>query len=161
AANDRPRPDPERAPGTLETRHDGIDRLFHGELPPRVERGTVTDLHVADLLRVRVLGQLERRPFEGIGLLKDLDREIEGLEVPGEADARGQTSEKAPEIRRARDPGQTDSLLPRELEERRGAQRSIEMDVKVGLGKRVEESPAAPGITPRRRPPSSRRVAHP
>lgn len=161
AANDRAGPDPEGAPGTLEPKDDRIHRRFHGEFPARMERGAVANFHVPDLLRVRILGQLEGGSLEGLRFLEHLEREIEGFEILRETDAGGQASQEAAEVRRARDPGQSDALLSGEVEERRRTERSVEVDVKVGLGKRVEECPATPGITPRRRSPSPWRVAHP
>src|SRR5204862_3941059 len=125
-----------------------------------MERGAVADLHIPDLLLVRVLGQLERGALERVALLEHLEREIEGLEIAREADARGQAGKKAAELL-VRSDRKADSLFFSQREQRGRANRPVQVNVKIGFRECVEEKSAAPGVTPRRRPPSRRRAVHP
>jgi hypothetical protein len=98
-----------------------------------VERRTVADFQIADVLSVRVLGQLERGPDDRLPPLEDAEREIEGFQVFGKAHAGGQAREEAIE-RGGVANGKTKPLFPTQLQERLGTKGTVQMDVEVGLG---------------------------
>jgi hypothetical protein len=97
---------------------------------------------------MRVLRQLVGDALERVRLLQHGEREIEGLEVGREADARGQAIEKLPEPRLPAN-FQAHALAPGEIEEGRRTDGAVEVNMEIGLREGVEDGAAAPGVTPR------------
>jgi len=111
-------------------------RLYYLSEPQtatRVQHRRVADLHVADVLRRGVGGELVRGAIQRVGGLQHCERDVERLEIlhqtaGGLADMN--RARQSLEIRRR----QRHVLLESEIEDGLQAHRSVEMHVQIGLG---------------------------
>jgi hypothetical protein len=103
-----------------------------------VEHGRVADLHVADVLARRVLGELVRDAPQRVLGLHHAQSDVEGLEV---------LDERAAVLAEVHDGaqalcvtgGQVHPLVLAELEDRRETERAVEVDVEIRLGELLDE----------------------
>ena len=103
-----------------------------------MEHRRVADLHVPDVLRGRVLGQLVGGAVQRVLGLQHLERDVERLEVLDQP--AGVLADVHAAAQLVRSCGrQLDALLLGQLEDRLEAHRAVEVDVEIGLGELLEE----------------------
>ena len=109
------------------------------EAAARVEHRRVAHLHVADVLARGVLGELVGDAPERLLGLHHAQRDVEGLEVLDERAAVLPEVHRRAEARPRRRPGSSIAVLLGEVEDRREAERAVEVDVQVGLRELLDE----------------------
>jgi hypothetical protein len=102
-----------------------------------VQLGREPDLHVADALGLAVLGQLEGRALQGLGGLQGGHGVGEAFEILGQVLVAGPEDLLAHALLGLR--GQRDLPVARQLDEGRQAQRTVEVEMQVGLRKSSQQ----------------------
>ena len=98
-----------------------------------MEHGRVAHLHVTDVLARSVFGELVGNAMKRIFVLEHAQGDVEGLEVFHQRAAVSAEVHRLLELDRVHRWERDVSLLG-QLDDRREAQRAIEMHVQIGLG---------------------------
>jgi hypothetical protein len=138
-AHDDPGADVEAVSRTLQAREDGREHVLRCQATLRVQERTEANLGVPHVLDRLVLGELVGESVEGRRILHDRDRDLEGREIIFQA-ARVVRDEAALELLGVGG-REGNATLGGELDHGRGPERSVQVDVQLGLGK-----PAQPGV---------------
>ena len=126
-----------RAP-RVRTRDDGGDPVAEGEPARDVEERSPADLGVADVVGGLRLDEVGGDPLEGLGVLHEGDRQVEGAEElglvrpPGRADQRGGHA-----LPRG---GRIDAAGASQLQRRVDPERAVEMEVELRLRHPLDEA---------------------
>ena len=125
-------PDDDRAPGcggafhaAVEAGQHGLDDLFEGQVPFRVQLGGKTYLRVDDAVVGQVLHALGGHPLEGLGRLHDRHRVHEALQVAHEVAPRRGGDEPGRQLARVRRRQSGVALLGRQFDHRRRAEAPV------------------------------------
>ena len=116
---------------------DGPNDVRDVEAGPDVELRGEAHLHVAHALLLAVLGQLEGRALQGLLVLQGRHGVLEALQVLVEVRVPGPEYQRFEPFGRLR--GQGNLAVAGQLDERPEAQRSVEVDVEVGLGEAADQ----------------------
>ena len=123
-----------REPGAVRR---GIHDLPAGEPLGGVEQGRPADLDVADVVARLVLDEVSRDALDGLGVLHQGDREVEGLEQLGLVGRLVGPDEHAPHAGERR--GGVDPAGAGDVERRVDPERAVEVEVELGLGHRARD----------------------
>ncbi len=137
AADDDVRLDAEFGLALVQALEDRFDHLGQTEPFPGVEHGGVANLHVPDVLRSRVGGELVGDAPKRVLGLHHPERDVEGLEVLDErAGVLAQMHRAGEAIGVGR--GEVDSVLFGQLEDGREAEGTVEVNVQIRLREPLE-----------------------
>ena len=138
AANDDVRLDSVSLLRSAEPLEHTLDDRRQPEPAPGVQHRRVAHLHVTDVLARRVFGELVRNAPERFRALHHAQGHVEGFQVLDEASAvLAKVHGLAQPVGISR--GQVDPLSLGEFEDGRQAQRSVEMNVQVGLRELLDD----------------------
>ena len=125
--------------GPAQAAIDGAHDVGHLEARPHVELGGEAHLDVANAVGLAVLGQLEGRPLERLGILQHGDRVAEALEVLGEARVARPENQRLQAFGRLR--GQGHLAFAGEVDQRGETERAVQVDVEVRLRQATDQLP--------------------
>src|SRR5712692_5454666 len=129
----------ERFAAGVPTAQHGTHDVRERETLPHVQPGAKSDLGVTDVIVLEVLAELVRGSLECRHSLQHGDRQLEVRDV---LDERRRTVRSLQVVRKSLEilRRHRDSRLSGQLEDRPGANRAVEVEMQLGLGKRLKVS---------------------